>query len=361
MAMTNMAQVGRRRVAVGVDTHLDNHVAAVKDELGRDLGDRSFPATSAGYGDLLAFAKGFGDVVAFGVEGTGSYGAGLARFLSRAGELVIEVCRPSRQDRYRFGKSDPADARSAARAVLSGEASAVPKAADSRVEMIRMIHTAKSSAVRARTQALNVLKAAVVTAPAQLREELEGLDLSVLVRRAAALRPGDLATPLAAAKHAIQALARRYRELGAEITAHTAALERLTSTTAPRLLHTFGIGPDCAAVLLVAAGDNPGRMRSEAAFSMLCGASPVDASSGRQVRHRLNRGGNRQANAALHRIVCVRMRWHEPTRAYVARRLSEGKTKKEAMRCLKRYVAREVYNILVEPAPALATRDSCPT
>jgi transposase len=348
--MTNIAQIGQRRVTVGVDTHLDNHVAAVKDELGRDLGHETFPANSRGYKALLAYAGGFGTVEHFGLEGTGSYGAGLARFLKAEGESVFEVSRPKRQDRRRYGKSDPADARAAARAVQAGDATSLPKSADSGVEMLRVLRGAKDSAMKARTQALNVLRATIVTAPAGLREDLEGLPQSVLIRRAVALRPGPMVNPLAAAKFALRSLARRYQELDSELQGLVEAITKLTAEISPGLVSTFGIGPDTAANLLVAAGDNPERMRSEAAFSMLCGASPVDASSGKQIRHRLNRGGDRKANASLHRVVLTRMRWHEPTREYVERRTAEGKTKKEIMRCLKRYVAREVYNILMAPA-----------
>ena len=348
--MTNMAQIPPRSVVIGVDTHLDQHTAAVKDELGRNLGEAFFPTSSCGYKELLAWARGFGEVAAFGIEETGSYGAGLSRFLSASGALVIEVCRPSRQQRRRHGKSDPADARAAAAAVLSGEAAGLPKAGNSTVEMIRMVRTAKTSAVRARTQALNVLRASIVTAPAGLREELSGLSTARLICRAAALRPGPITDPISAAKHTIRSLAKRFQELDVEISRHVAILERLTAEVCPRLVQSFGIGADSAAALLIAAGDNPERMGSEAAFAMLCGASPVDASSGKQLRHRLNRGGDRQANAALYRVVLVRLRWHGPTQDYVARRTAEGKTKREIMRCLKRFVAREAYNLMMASA-----------
>jgi len=336
------------RVTAGVDTHLDNHVVAIKDELGRDLGHESFPADSGGYKAMLAYAKSFGDVECFGIEGTGSFGAGLARHLVGAGVPVFEVMRPKRQERRRYGKSDPADARAAAKAVQAGEAGS-PKSADDRVEMIRLLRSAKDSAMKSRTQALLVLKATIITAPAPLREELEVLSPAVLLRRAMALRPGPMVNPTAAAKYTLRSLARRYHELDVELKGLTQAIETLTTAVAPELVATFGVGPDTAAALLIAAGDNPRRLGSEAAFSMLCGASPLDASSGKQVRHRLNRGGDRRANCALHMIVMTRLRYDEKTQAYLKRRLAEGKTKREAVRCLKRFVAREVYKILVPP------------
>jgi transposase len=280
------------------------------------------------------------------VEGTGSYGAGLARFLASHGERVLEVNRPDRQARRRHGKSDPVDAAAAARAVQAGEATSLPKAQDGAVEMARALRVARQSAVKARTQAINALKALVVTAPTELREQLEGLSTGKLISQAAALDPGPLASPTAAAMLALGGLARRYQHLDAEISLLTDTLDQLTANHAPALRALIGVGPDSAAALLICAGDNPGRLHSEAAFAALCGTSPVEASSGKTRRHRLNRGGDRQANAALHRIVIVRRRWHQPTRDYAARRTTEGKTHKEITRCLKRYVAREIFAVL---------------
>ena len=280
------------------------------------------------------------------MEGTGCYGAALARFLVAHGQVVLEVNRPDRQARRRRGKSDPVDAEAAARAVQTGEVTAVPKASSGYVEMLRSLRVARATAVKARTQAINALKALVVTAPADLREQLRGRSATMLVREAAALRPGPLDDPTAAAKLALRTLARRHQALRAEITTLDTELDRLTAKAAPRLVALFGIGSDSAGALLVAAGDNPDRLRSDAAFSMLCGSSPIQASSGKTIRHRLNRGGDRQANAALHRIVVVRLRWHQPTKDYMARRLTEGKSKNEIIRCLKRYVAREVFAVL---------------
>jgi transposase len=339
-------QIGEAKVTGGVDTHKDFHVAAALDELGRFFASQAFPVSAAGYGALLGWLGGFGEVVAVGVEGTGSWGAGLARHLAGEGVRVVEVNRPNRQLRRQKGKSDPTDALAAARAVQSGEAQGVPKTADGPVEAIRALRVARSGAVKARTHAANQIHSLIDTAPEALRAELRALPLSQRIRRAARFRPAAPTTALAGMKLALASLARRWLTLDAEVTALDAQLGPLTAAAAPDLVAVKGVGPETAGALLVAAGDNPDRLRSEAAFAALCGVSPLDCSSGRQQRHRLNRGGNRQANWALHMIVVNRLAWHEPTRAYMARRITEGKTKKEAMRCLKRYLARQLYRII---------------
>ena len=344
--MTTMAHTQPPRVTVGVDTHKDLHVAAARDQLGRRLDTTMASASRAGYAQLLAWAHALGEVEAWGVEGTGSYGAGLARFLAARGQRVIEVNRPDRAARRRRGKSDPVDADAAARTVQADEATGVPKAADGTVEMVRALRAARQTAVKARTQAINALKGLLVTAPTELREQLDGLRTPKLITAAAALALGSMVTPTAAVMLALRSLAERYQHLDAEIDLLTGKLDRLTVKAAPGLRALLGVGPDSAAALLVAAGDNPGRLRSEAAFAALCGSSPVEASSGKTRRHRLNRGGDRQANAALYRVVLVRLRWHQPTRDYVARRTAEGKSSKEIIRCLKRYLAREVFAVL---------------
>ncbi|QNI06580.1 IS110 family transposase [Mycobacterium kubicae] len=331
------------RVVVGVDTHKDVHAAAVVDVGGALLATASFGADREGYRALIEWAAQFGTVLRFGIEGTGSYGRGLASAVRRHGHEVIEVARPNRQDRHRRGKSDLFDAENAARAVLAGQAEAIPKTADGAVEMIRHLKVAKDAAVKARTAAMQSLKAVLITAPAELRETLQPLPDTALLRRCAALRPGQLTSVTAAAKYSLRAIAQRWHNLHAEITAHEQLLGRLVDQLAPRLTATIGIGPDNASQLLLALGDNPARLHSEAAFAKLCGVCPIPASSGKTVRYRLNRAGHRQANAALHRIVIVRMKYHHPTRAYVARRTTEGKTKPEIMRCLKRHIAREVW------------------
>ena len=215
--------------------------------------------------------------------------------------------------------------------------------------MIRMLKTAKNSAVKARTQAVNQMKALVLTAPAELRETLDGLGANALAARCRSFRPGRLGNPTAAAKYALRSLACRYRQLSKEIQDLRAEIERLIQATAPALVEAFGVGPDTAADLLIAAGSNSDRLHSEAAFASLCGVSPIPASSGKTNRHRLNRGGDRQANAALYRVVVVRLRHDLRTQAYLRRRTAEGMSKIEVIRCLKRYVAREVYSIIRKP------------
>jgi transposase len=338
------------RVTVGVDTHRDLHVAVALDQHGRWLGTRAFPTTPAGFAALATWAVRYGVLGPIGIEGTGSYGAGLARWLRARGFTVVEVERPDRHDRQgrrRRGKSDPTDAEAAARAVQAGTAVGTPKAADGPVEMIRLLRAARRSALKARTQAANQLHALVLTAPDPLRAHLRELTLARLVAVAAAFRPGTvLNTPLAATKLALKSLAGRYQQLSAEIATLDAQLTPLVAAAAPALLAIKGIGPETAGALLVAAGDNPDRLRSEAAFARLCGVAPLPASSGRTTRHRLNRGGDRDANRALYLLAVGRMGWDPRTRAYVARRTADGLSKPEIIRCLKRYLARELYRLL---------------
>ena len=291
---------------------------------------------------------GLGVPVAAGVEGTGSYGAGLSRFLRAGGLSVVEVNRTSRQHRRRYGKHDAADAEAAARAVMAGTASGEPKDADGAAESLRVLRVARRSAVKARTQAANQLHALLSTAPDGLREGLRGLPTRHLAAKAARFRRGaGPADPTAATRFAMRSVSRRYRLLSEEIAELDTQIERLVEQAAPELVALDGVGPDTAAALLIAAGDNPGRLRSEASFAHLCGAAPVPASSGKVMRHRLNPGGNRDANRALHVVALNRMRRDPRTQGYVARRTAEGKTKKEAMRCLKRYIARETYRAIL--------------
>ena len=345
--MTTIAQFDTTLVTVGVDTHLDVHVAVALDQLGRRLGDVEIPTTQDGYDDLVDWAESFGEVEAFGIEGTGCYGAGLTRMLRGRGFLVVEVIRPKRQVRRHKGKSDLIDAEAAARAVLAGEATGTPKTGDDLAEIIRALRVERHTAVKARTQAINSMRALLVTAPTDLRDQLRGLPKNKLIAAAARLRPSTDREVLAAVKRSLRGLARRCQHLDTEIAELDAALDELVSAAAPRLVSLFGFGTDTAGQLVVTAGDNPHRLRSEAAFSMLCGSSPRPAGSGKtNGRHRLNRGGDRQANAALYRVAIVRMRWHQPTRDYVERRTKEGKTRLEIIRCLKRYIAREAYAAL---------------
>lgn len=350
--MTSMA-LTREDVVVGVDTHKDEHVAVALDGLGGDLGVLEIASNADGYAQLLAWADALGSVAMFGVEGTGSYGSGLARFLRRHSRKVMEVSRPPRKGERRLtGKSDTIDAEHAARQVLAGKATAQPKLADGIVEAIRLVKIARDSAVNAHSQAAITLKAILVTAGDDLRAELEPLSTFKLMQSCAALAcDGDVADPSVAMRQVLSSLARRWLELHEEIKVHSRNLKRLTAQAAPELVAAFGIGPDIAAEMLVTAGDNTDRIRSDAALAKLCGACPIPAGSGKtNGRHRLNRGGNRQANAALCRAIIVRMRWHPATIAYVERRSAEGLSKREIIRCLKRYLAREVYRLLPEPS-----------
>ena len=341
-----------RPVTGGVDTHLDLNVAAALDPVGGLLEVAEFPATSGGHRRLLGWLAGFGPVTRVGVEGTGSYGAGLARYLRAAGIEVVEVDRPNRQARRRAGKSDPLDAIEAARAALSGRACGVAKTRDGNVEAIRALVVAKRSARATKIKSLNQIRHLSYTAPDQLRERLKGVSRQQLAARAAALRPSQRegADPvLVATKTALRILGRRVLALDEEKACIDALLSELVTQTAPQLLTLHGVGIDTAATLLVTAGDNPGRLRSEAAWARLCGTAPIPASSGKVTRWRLNRGGDRQANCALWGIVITRLSNDPRTRAYMARRLAEGRSKPEVIRILKRYVAREVYRHLPRP------------
>ncbi|MDP9457300.1 MAG: transposase [Actinomycetota bacterium] len=312
LAPSNAAEV---LVTLGIDTHADVHVAVALDQLGRRLGSKSVPTTEAGYAEIVAWAEGFGALDRVGVEGSGSFGAGLARHLRSAGAEVVEVNRPNRQHRRRFGKHDTADAESAARAVQAGTAVGQPKSADGTVEMLRALRVARRSAVKARTQAANQLRALVFTASEELRTELRGLSTAKLVSAAARLRPGRRpADPTAATKMAMRSIARRHRWLSDEIAELDEQLERLVAEAAPALVALRGVGTETAASLLVAAGDNPERLRN----------------------------------------------WDERTREYVARRTAGGKSKGEILRCLKRYVAREIYRVLASPTTGLPAPTSAP-
>jgi transposase len=337
-------------ITVGVDTHKDLHVAAVLDERGALLATEAFPATAAGYEQLHRWASDLGRITAVGVEGTGSWGASLARYLSAAGVSVVEVNRTNRQHRRRHGKSDTADAVGAARAVQSGEAAATPKSGTGPVEAVRVLRVTMRSAIKARTQATNQMRSLLDVADPSLRDELGSLNAARLAQRCARLRPrADITDPAAATKTALRSLGRRYQALTGEIDELRKMLDTAVAAAAPpELLAEHGVGTDTAAALLIAAGDNPDRMHSDAAFASLCGVAPVDASSGRQQRHRLNRGGNRDANNALWRIALVKMAHDPETRAYIERRISEGKTKREAIRSLKRHLARRYWKLLVQ-------------
>jgi transposase len=336
-------------IILGVDTHKDLHVAAVITSLGALRESKTFPASTAGYQALLSWAGTFGVLRRAGVECTGSYGAALARHLRSAGIEVIEVNQPDKATRRRQGKTDSLDAQAAARAVLSGRACGSAKAGDGPVEMLRMFKLAKSSAIKARTQTINQLKAVLVAADPPLRETLSGLSNLRLIRRCAQLEIDTPCDTTSAAAYTLRLLARRILTLTDEIRELDHQITTTVTSHTPQLLTPCGVGPDNAAALLIAAGDNPDRLHSEASFAALCGVSPLEASSGKTSRRRLNRGGDRQANSALYRIALCRLRWDPRTRNYLARRITEGKTRREAIRCLKRYIAREIYRIITSP------------
>jgi len=346
-----------REVTGGVDTHGDVHVAAVLDSAtGRLLGTASFDTTPAGYSALLDWLEGHGRVSRVGCESTGSYGAGLCRFLTGEGVEVIEVDRPDRKTRRFDGKSDPIDAEAAARAVLAGTATGIPKSRDGLVEAIRVLEVTHSSAVKDRTRATNQFHALLISAPERIRARLHGQTLRNQLCRARRFSDLDDDPVEAMTRLAMRELARRINDLDNQVARIESRLLPLTAQAAPALVGLKGVGPHVAAQLLAATGDNPHRLASEAAFAKLCGVCPLPVNSGKsQNRHRLNRSGDRRANRALHTIVLVRMRYDARTRAYVERRTTEGKTTKDIMRCLKRFVAREVYQAIVNPPTDLPT------
>lgn len=349
------ADTAPRKVIVGVDTHKHIHVAVAIDHHGARLGDFTVAADTGGYTQLESWAQALGRVDRFGIEGTGSYGAGLTSFLRRCGHRVVECNREDRRSRRRNGKSDTIDAEAAARSVLAGTSTIIPKTADGVVEMIRQVKIARDTARKGRTTAIITLKAVIVNAPAELRESLGGLPDRALLDRCGGFRPGVVTDTTASAKHTLRALAKRWNDLDAEIDSHDRLLDDLTAQASPTLRDGYGIGADTAAEMLIVFGDNPDRIRSEAAFAKLCGVCPVPASSGMTNKHRLYRGGHRQANAALYRTVIVRMRFHQPTIDYVARRTAEGLSKRDIIRCLKRFVAREVYQRVMTDHTARTT------
>lgn len=332
-----------RHVFGGVDSHADTIHVAVISSNGGHLADAEFTTTTAGYAAALAFLTAHGHIVAIGVEGTASYGAGFTRTARSRGHRVTEVNRPDRAERRRIGKSDPIDAYAAARAALSGRAHAAPK--DDTIAGIRALHNAARSAIKARTAALNQISHLLITAPDTIRAKYERLTGTARTEALARLRPSGDPVHVAVLT-ALKSLARRVRELTCEHETLTKALDADVTTHNPGLRAAYGVGPDTAAQLLVTAGGNPERMRTEASFAALCGAAPVPASSGRTNRHRLSRGGDRAANAALYRIALVRMAGDSRTRAYVTRQTAAGRTKKEIIRLLKRAIAREIFRCL---------------
>ena len=346
-----------RAVYAGVDTHKELHVAAVIDAGEAVLGTGSFSTTRAGYRAMLAWIAEFGELARIGVEGTGSYGAGLTRHLAKAGVVILEVDRPDRSDRRRKGKDDDLDAINAARAALHQRRTTIPKSKDGAVEALRVLRVARAHAVRERRNALQLLRMTIISAPEELRDQVRNLTRMQLIRTLAAWRPdvSNATDPVTAHRVALKSLARRYLELSDEIADLDELINPIVEALAPQLLERIGVGIEVAGQMLVTAGDNPDRMTSDAAFAMLCGVAPLPASSGMTQRHRLNRGGDRQANRALHLAVISRLRLDPSTQAYVAKKTAQGHSKLEIIRSLKRYLAREVYYLL-NPCSPSATR-----
>ncbi|MGW6708052.1 IS110 family transposase [Streptomyces sp. NPDC054956] len=346
MTGTEAADTRDQFVVGGVDSHADTiHVAVVTDR-GGHLADAQFPTNAAGYAAAIAFLEAHGTVAAVGVEGTSSYGSGFTHAARQAGLVVVEVNRPDKAERRRIGKSDPIDAYAAARAVVSGRATNAPK--DGAIVGIRALQTAARSAIKARTATLNQITHLLITAPDAIRAKYSALSGDKRVITLARLRPASdpAHAPLLTA---LRTLAKRVQSLTEEHTALTGELDQLVTILNPGLRAAYGVGPDTAAQLLITAGANPARLRTEASFAALCGAAPVPASSGKTNRHRLSRGGDRAANAALYRIALVRMARCRRTREYVARQTAAGRTKKEIIRLLKRAIAREVFRLLTTP------------
>jgi len=330
---------------IGVDTHKQAHTAAVVDRLGGVSETFEFPADPTGYHSVLARVEACGGSRVWGVEGTGSYGAGLTVFLQNAGEQVLEVERPGRSLRRNGAKSDAIDAIRAARQVLTSKHQIEPRRGGER-EAVRVLLATRNSAVVARTKALNGLHALVVTAPQRLRTRLDGLTTTELARQASRLRlSADRPIEDQATVRAMRACARRALACDAEADELEAELGRILADQVPHLLAEPGVGPISAAAIYLA-WSHRGRIRNDAAFAALAGVAPIPASSGQTTRHRLNRGGDRQLNRALHTITLSRLSCHPETRAYATRRLAEGKTSREIRRCLKRHLARRVYKLL---------------
>ncbi|GFG90133.1 IS110 family transposase [Mycobacterium bourgelatii] len=340
-----------RRIVIGADTHLDTiHLAAITDT-GQLLSDAEFRTNPTGYWAAICWARSLGEVVSAGVEGTSSYGAGFTQALQANNIHVVEVNRPDRSARRRQGKSDPLDAHSAARAVLAGHGLAVPK--DPHTGALKALLVARRGAIKARTAAIQQIKDLLVTAPAELRERYRRYRTTLrLVEALARCHPTAHEDPTTVSVlTACKTLAQRIEFLERQDRDLTAELDSLTSKLNPALRAAYGVGPDTAAQLLITAGTNAHRLRSEAAFAMLAGAAPIPASSGKTTRHRLSRGGDRAANNALHRIALLR--WsHDPrTRDYTACQLAAGRSKKDILRLLKRAIAREMFRHLTAPCP----------
>lgn len=330
----------------GIDTHRDSHTAALLTHDGRVLGVDQFPTTTAGYQQLLEWLTGHGPLDRVGIEGTGSYGAGLAQVLQAAGIVLVEVDRPNRANRRRVGKSDPTDAIEAARAVISGRATGTPKTRTGPVEALRYLHLTRRDAVATRARCQTQIRSTLVTAPDPIRQQLASLSPTALIRVCATLTTDHDDQVSAAVATRLRSLAREHQWLTTEITALDHQILPLVRQANPQLLATHGVGPTTASQLMITVGDNPDRINTEAAFAMLTGVAPLPASSGNTHRHRLNRGGDRQANHALWRIAMTRLATDPRTQTYRNTYRTQGHTNPETIRQLKRYIARELFPIL---------------
>lgn len=340
-------------VIAGIDTHADTHHVAITTEYGRPVADKEFLAVGSGYRKIFDFITGFGTVIGVGIEGTGSYGAELARVLGKNGLTIHEVNRPNRQARRLKGKSDPLDAHQAAEAVIAERGVSTPKSRDGAVESLRVLRAERRSAMRARVAVINQVKGLLVSATEALRAKYRAMANPALIAALESSRPlGDATDPETATARTLKRLAARCRRLDEEIAVIDAELDQVLTAHAPMLRDLHGVGTDVASQLLVTVGDNPERVSNQAKFAALTGVAPIPASSGKTNRHRLSRGGDRAANSAIHHVVLVRMASDTRTKAYVDRRREEGKSTKEIIRCLKRYVAREIYAQIFDPKPA---------
>ena len=333
----------------GIDTHQDLHAAAVVSRDGTVLGSQSFSTTRAGYRAMLRWFRSYDELVRVGVEATGTYGAGITRHLALAGVPVLEVTGPDRSLRRAKGKDDSLDAIAAAQAALTGQRVQVAKDRSGAVEALRVLRTTRKTAIKCRRATLQQLHNTIVASPDEVRDQVRNLTRMQLLRTCASWRPDTVGyrDPVVATRIALKSLARRVLDLNDEVADLDRLIEPLVEELGSTLTQLEGVGPNSAGEFIVAAGENSDRLRSEAGFAMLCGACPIPASIGKTQRQRLNRGGNRQANSALHIVVLSRMRTDPRTKKYVERRLNEGRTKREIMRCLKRYVAREIYHAII--------------
>lgn len=334
-------------LTLGVDTHLDNHVAVILNNLGQVIDTQEFKVDVTGYEKLYKWCHSFGELKQAGVEGTGTYGAGLCKFLLGKNIPVFEVNRPNRAIRRLKGKSDPTDAENAARSVLAKESTAIPKSHDGVVETLRYLIMERKSAVKSRTQAINQIRALLVTAPEHIRQSCYVPSTSQCIMACKRLDSSIDSLLTQVLVSTLKRLAERWEYLSDELKTINRELKSFTAKAAGKLLCQIGVGPYVAATLMVTAGDNPKRLTKESSFAALCGVSPLDASSGKKQRHRLNRGGARDANNALWTVTLIRMRSDPRTRKYVDKRVAQGKSLKEIQRCLKRYIVRELFPIIV--------------